>query len=125
MKNHLDRIRRYGFALLILVLLEALMEIPGVLDRGGTPILVYFFAVLLSAWYGGLGPGLLTTAVIGVMSSSHTTLPLWRVVRLGLGIAGGLSISALAEVHHASKRRAERNDQRFRALIEKGWDVIF
>src|SRR5262249_29301460 len=49
----------------------------------------------------------------------------WRVVRLGLGIAGGVSISVLAEVHHASKRRAERNDQRFRALIEKGWDVIF
>ena len=84
---------------------------------------MYFFAVLLSAWYGGLGPGLLTTAVI-VLMTSHTRFPFWRVVRLGLGIASGVSISTLAEVLHAARRRAERNEQRFRALIEKGWDVI-
>src|SRR5262249_29165150 len=30
----------------------------------------------------------------------------------------------LAEVLHAARRRAERSEQRFRALIEKGWDVI-
>jgi PAS domain S-box-containing protein len=99
------------------------MAIPEIEDRAGTPILVYFFAVLLSAWYGGLGPGLFTTAVIVAMTS-HTTFPVWRVVRLGMGIASGVSISALAEVLHAARRRAERNEQRFRALIEKGWDVI-
>ena len=99
------------------------MAIPAIRDGAGTPILVYFFAVLLSAWYGGLGPGLLTTAAIALMTS-HTSFPFWRVVRLGLGIASGISISALAEVLHAARRRAERNEQRFRALIEKGWDVI-
>ena len=99
------------------------MAIPAIRDGAGTPILVYFFAVLLSAWYGGLGPGLLTTAVI-VLMTSHTSFPFWRVVRLGLGIASGISISALAEVLHAARRRAERNEQRFRALIEKGWDFI-
>ena len=56
--------------------------------------------------------------------TSHTSFPFWRIVRLGLGIASGVSISALAEVLHAARRRAERNEQRFRALIEKGWDVI-
>jgi PAS domain S-box-containing protein len=124
MKTHHDRLRRYGFALLTLALTSAVMAIPDIEDRAGTPILVYFFAVLLSAWYGGLGPGLLTTAVIVAMTS-HTTFEYWRVVRLGFGIASGVSISALAEVLHAARRRAERNEQRFRALIEKGWDVIF
>ena len=123
MRTHQDRLRRYGFALLTLALTEAVMAIPAIRDGAGTPILVYFFAVLLSAWYGGLGPGLLTTAAIALMTS-HTSFPFWRVVRLGLGIASGVSISALAEVLHAARRRAERNEQRFRALIEKGWDVI-
>ncbi len=56
--------------------------------------------------------------------TSHTAFLYWRVLRLGLGIASGISISALAEFLHSSRRRAERNEQRFRALIEKGWDVI-
>ncbi len=123
MRTHQDRLRRYGFALLTLVALQAVMAIPEIRDGPGTPILVYFFAVLLSAWYGGFGPGLLTTAVI-VFMTSHTSFLYWRVVRLGLGIASGISISALAEVLHSSRRRAERNEQRFRALIENGWDVI-
>src|SRR5262245_35372673 len=123
MRTHKNRLWRYGFALLTLAVGAVVMAVPGVQDRAGTPILVYFFIVLLSAWYGGLGPGLLATAVIVVMTS-HTTFEYWRVLRLGLGIASGVSISALAEVLHAARRRAERNEQRFRALIEKGWDVI-
>lgn len=124
MRKHLERLRRYGFALVTIAVLAVVMSIPEIADHAGTPILVYFFAVLLSAWYGGLGPGLFTTAVI-VLATSHTTFPLWRVVRLGLGIACGVSISALAEVLHAARRRAERNEQRFRALIENGRDVVF
>jgi PAS domain S-box-containing protein len=123
MKTYQDWLKRYGFALLTLAMTQAAMAIPAIRDGPGTPILVYFFAVLLSAWYGGLWPGLLTTAAL-VMVTSHTSFPFWRVVRLGLGIASGVSISALAEVLHAARRRAERNEQRFRALIEKGWDVI-
>jgi PAS domain S-box-containing protein len=123
MRTHPDRLQRYAFALLATALI-GLVYIPVIGDRAGTPILVYFFAVLLSAWYGGLGPGLLTTALIALLTS-HTTFPTWRVVRLALGIASGVSISALAEVLHAARRRAELNEQRFRALIEKGRDFIF
>src|SRR5205809_6283327 len=105
MWTHQDRLKRYGFALLTLALAAAAMNLPAIGDRAGTPILVYFFAVLLSAWYGGLGPGLLTTALI-VLLTSHATFPSWRVVRLALGIASGASISALAESLHAARRRA-------------------
>src|SRR5262245_37850944 len=123
MRTHPDLLRRYGFALLATALLGVVF-IPVLEDRAGTPILVYFFAVLLSAWYGGLGPGLLTTAVI-VALTSHTTFPFWRVVRLALGIACGVAISVLAEVLHAARRRAELDEQHFRALIEKSWELIF
>src|SRR5205809_1281481 len=114
MWTHQDRLKRYGFALLTLALAAAAMNLPAIHDRAGTPILVYFFAVLLSAWYGGLGPGLLTTALI-VLLTSHTAFPPWRVLRLALGIASGVAISALAEVLRAARRRAELHERYFRA----------
>ena len=100
MRTYQDWLRRYGFALLMLAVTAKVMALPNIEDQGGIPILVYFFAVLLSAWYGGLGPGLLTTAAI-VLMTSHKLFPMWRIVRMCLGIASGVSISALAEVLHA------------------------
>src|SRR5262245_29102191 len=45
MRTHLDRLRRYGFALLTLALVWAVMEIPEInRDRSGNSILLYFFA---------------------------------------------------------------------------------
>ncbi len=123
MRTFSDRIRRYGFAVLVLVLGVAVMDIPEIRDRAGTPILVYFFAILISAWYGGLGPGLLTTAVIVVMTS-HTSFPFWRVVRLGLGIASGVSISVLAENLHAARRRIEESRQRLMAVLTSIGDAV-
>src|SRR5262249_40926407 len=113
MGMHSDWPRRYGFAVLTTALL-GVVYIPAIGDGAGPPILVYFFAALLSAWYGGLWPGLVTTALI-VGLTSHTTFPFWRVVRLALGIACGVSISVLAEVLHAARRRAELNARHFRA----------
>ncbi len=123
MRTTSDRIRRYGFAVLVLILGAAVMAIPEIRSGAGTPILVYFFAVLLSAWYGGLGPGLLTTGVI-VLMTSHTSFPLWRVVRLGLGIASGVSISALAENLHAARRRIEDSQQRLTAVLTSIGDAV-
>ena len=123
MRTHQNWLRRYGFALLTLVFVAGAMSIPEIAEGPGTPILVYFFAVLLSAWYGGFWPGILTTAVI-VLNTSHTSFPYWRIVRLGWASPVGYRSVPLAEVLHAARRRAERNEQRFRALIEKGWDVI-
>src|SRR4051794_655628 len=119
MNAHLDRLRRYGFSLLTIAAVQALMAVPELQDRAGTPILVFFLAVLLSACYGGLGPGLLTTAAI-VLGTYRTPFPFWRALRMALGIASGVSISALAEVLHAARRRAEWDERRSRALIENG-----
>src|SRR5258708_39575319 len=101
-----DRMQRYGFALLILALGMATATLPVIRDGAGTPAIVAFFVILLSAWYGGLGPGLMTTALIALITSGPS-FPPWRVVRLALFVAGGASISALAEVLHAARRRAE------------------
>jgi PAS domain S-box-containing protein len=119
----LDRARHYGFALLMLAVGWAFLQIPMIGHTPGTSILLYFFMVLLSAWYGGLGPGLFTTAVIAWMTA-HTTFPLWRVVRLSMGIAGGVAISALAEILHAARRRAEESEQWLAAVLGSIGDAV-
>jgi hypothetical protein len=47
---------------LVVFLSSATMVIPVVGGGAGTPAIIIFFAILLAAWYGGLGPGLLATA---------------------------------------------------------------
>jgi signal transduction histidine kinase/ActR/RegA family two-component response regulator len=116
MTIHPAPLRRYGFALLAIAIGWVAMQIPVIRDSPGTPIIVYFFAILLSAWYGGMGPGLLATAVI-VWFTSHTEFTAWRVVRLALGSAGGVSICSLAEILHISRRRVEDSEQRYRTFV--------
>ncbi|MCZ7572140.1 MAG: PAS domain S-box protein [Ardenticatenaceae bacterium] len=64
---------RYGvavlttaLALLLTLLLQSLIE-PG-------PFLLFFAAVALTAWYGGLGPALLAT-LLGALASDYFLLP--------------------------------------------------
>lgn len=100
---------RYGVALLagLLALTLTLMLWP-VFDP---PVFALFFAaVMVSAWYGGLGPGLLATtlAVLGIdlmLLSAHKTLtlPLHSLLRLALFILVSLLISSLT----AARKRAE------------------
>jgi PAS domain S-box-containing protein len=116
------RFRRYGFAVLVLLLGMVVGTIP-VVREGGTPIIVLFFLVLLSAWYGGLGPGLLTTALIVLLTWS-TPSQSWQVVRLALFIAGGAFISALAEMLHAARRRIEASQERLTAVLTSIGDAV-
>jgi two-component system NtrC family sensor kinase len=71
---------------------------------------LFFAAVMLSAWYGGLGPGLLATALAVVASdffliplSSTPLVPLDTFLRLGVFVLVALLISSLT----AARKRAE------------------
>ena len=60
---------RYGVAVLVVCLAAGLtLLLPPVAT--GTPFLFFFAAVILSAWYGGLGPALLTILLAAAWSSS-------------------------------------------------------
>ena len=117
------RLQRYGFALLMLVLGMALLTIPVVRDGAGTPAIIIFFIILLSAWYGGMGPGLMITAVIALLTSG-TSYPLWRVVRLALFIASSVLICTLAETLHAARRRAEESRRWLSAVLASIGDAV-
>lgn len=96
---------RYLVAVLVIVLATILLRIPAV-QHENTPAFVFCLAILISAWYGGLGPGLLTTALI---TSATLTAPLtlWRVVRLAFFVGYGVATSVLLGALHAARRRAE------------------
>src|SRR5437667_408346 len=82
-------------------------------------------AVMVSAWYGGLGPGLLATG-LATGASAHlltSSVRLWQsgvngAVRLGLFMGAAVLISAL----NARWKRAERERERMleRAEAERG-----
>ena len=61
MKHSLDIALRYGVAALAVgvALLVKLLLDP--LTVQNTPFLLIFSAIIVSAWYGGLGPGLMAT----------------------------------------------------------------
>lgn len=65
----------------------------------GSPFMVFFLAVLVSAWYGGLGPGLFATALTMLLAAYFFAAPVNSllvsdpavIARLGLfGLAAGL-----------------------------------
>src|SRR6185312_11112227 len=105
---------RYGVAVASIAVAVGLMLIPEI-GRGFASVV--FFAVLISAWYGGLGPGLLATALTALLALvllvlPAPTVPPWRVVSIGLYLAGEVLITFLVEALHAARRRAEATERR-------------
>jgi PAS domain S-box-containing protein len=80
----------------------------------GVPVTVFVLAVTLSAWLGGVGPGLLATAasllvVHSLSLKPDTVLPITRsgyAVRLGLFALVGTAISVISETRRRAAARA-------------------
>src|SRR5689334_8549522 len=102
---------RYGQAVLVDVAALAVLTfirqtIPGLTAGLGSFL---FFAVLLSAWYGGWGPSVLSTALIALIGLAQVpkayqtgTFGVVQVlVRLALFTTGGILISSLVEALHS------------------------
>ena len=86
------------------------------------PYLLFFAAVMVSAWYGGLGPGLLTTALAAAGSTYFLLPPFYslavdtldNVIRLGLFVFVALMISFL----NARRQRAEETERAQREYFQ-------
>src|SRR5215208_2089165 len=121
-----------GMALLVKLLLDPLMV-------QGTPFLLIFGAIMISAWYGGLGPGLLATFT-GGLAADYFFLPSTgslsgfslETVPLLVFFVEGTLVCLLTEALRAARSRAEgsaleaerqrerlrRNEEHFRSLVE-------
>lgn len=82
-----------------------------------TPTPPFFAAVMVSAWYGGLRPGLLATALstlainyFFIEPSYSLNIPnLGTLVQLGVFVMAAILINSLNEAQRVALRRAEAN----------------
>jgi PAS domain S-box-containing protein len=104
----------------------AMLLLPAI---GRSGVAIPFLAVLISAWFGGRGPGGFTTGlglalylIILVNRGSH--VPLWQILQIGLFVAGGALITVLVEALHAARRRAEANERWLTAVLTSIDDAV-
>lgn len=79
------------------------------------PYFTFVLSVLITAWYGGLWPGILATALGTVLGTYLTVDPFRETVTIGMGgllVAGiyaviGITASLVCEALHAARRRIE------------------
>ncbi len=100
---------RYGIAVLSVAGAVGLTRVlAGIGDSGISP--QFFAAVLLSAWYGGLGPGLLATALSGVAAGYLLMAPhpnSFTAIREDcLRVAVFTAVAVLTNSLHAASRKA-------------------
>jgi PAS domain S-box-containing protein len=130
---------RYGVAVVAVgaVLLLKLLLNPLITQQ--SPFLLMAGAVIVAAWFGGLGPGILAT-LLGALAADYFFLePVGSFTGLGVGVLPftlfvlqGLLISFLVEALRSARRRAEesmeeaqshqedlrRSEERLRSLVE-------
>ncbi|MBD2594798.1 PAS domain S-box protein [Nostoc spongiaeforme FACHB-130] len=137
---HYSHLLRYGFVVVIVATaLVIMLLLDPILDMKGTPFLLFFSAVMVSAWYGGLKSGLLATFLSAILSdyfflSQHYTvgLSLPNGVKILLFAAQGLLFSFLSEELRHAKRKAEIHlqklkisEERFRVALSNSDIVVF
>src|SRR4029079_10127426 len=88
--------------------------------------------VLLSAWFGGLGPGLFSVTLITLTLLADQVARFcraspvrpWDVVNLGLFAMFGALVSMLIGAMHTARRRAEESRRWLSAVLTSIGDAI-
>src|SRR5215204_2021999 len=139
MKRALDIALRYGVAVLAVGVVVAVKVLLDPWIAAQSPFLLLAGAIVVSAWFGGLGPGLLAT-VLATFGADYYFLPpegsftglevaFWPLLLFTLQ---GLLISSLIEALRSARHRAERSalqarghqeslresEERFRLMVE-------
>jgi signal transduction histidine kinase len=114
-KDGRSGLSRYCFALgaVLAALIPKLLLDPALETH--SPFLVFFAAVMASAWYGGLGPGLLATGCSVLLGVDVFLPPDYSLAlatpharhRVLAFVLEGVMISLLSEALHAANRRAK------------------
>src|SRR5262249_11414689 len=120
---------RYGFALLAVAAAVGLALVPVLRPAGGSLLLM---AVLLGAWFGGLGPGLFSVALITMLILADqvariaraSSVEPWDLVNHGLCVTFGALISMLIGALHTARRRAEESRRWLSAVLTSIGDAV-
>jgi signal transduction histidine kinase len=119
---------RYGVAigavvmsLLVKLFLQRYMEMG--MEREA-PFMLSLAAVMISGWYGGLGPGLLATTLAVIIGDYFFMEPFHALglistaqkIRAGMFTVEGVVVSVLCQTLNSARRRAEENEVEARSL---------
>jgi PAS domain S-box-containing protein len=118
-------VQRYGLALAASVVALVLTLLLTQLVHPRAPYALMLAAVMVSAWFGGLGPGLLATGVTAV--TGYFFLPpvgTWGLERsslvwFALFILAAFLIGVLAAALGKARRRSHAAQQHYRDLIDE------
>src|SRR5215470_12996045 len=80
----LTRTARYGVAIAGVVSAAALRMALDPILGDQAPLLLFVIPVILAAWYGGLGPGLLATALSLLLGDFLFLQPRYSILRFGV-----------------------------------------
>ncbi len=126
------RLRQYGFAAAVtLAAFLITWMVPPL--RHFSPYILLIAAVVFSAFYGGLGPGLLSTVLGLVLVTAFITAPhaahflptaVADLVRLGVFLLLAVLISSLTESRRRAEERLRLREQHFRTLLENTSDIV-
>ncbi|MHC5599195.1 MAG: PAS domain S-box protein [Nostoc sp.] len=139
---HIDysQLLRYGIVILsVAISLVLMLMLDPWLSMNKTPFLLFFSAVMVSAWYGGLKSGLLATCLSALLSNYFFLPPVYELsfdlsnsVRIGLFVLQGLLFSIICEELKTAKTRGDENleklrvsEERFRLALSSSDIVIF
>jgi PAS domain S-box-containing protein len=121
--SHLERYLVAAISLTIMLLVRAAL---GPLLPERSPYMLFNLAVMVSAWYGGLGPGLMTSFLSAFLAHRFFVRPYYwfqlAQPQDGLAIALFLtitvSISWLAHLLRSATLRAEEGEKRIGEILE-------
>lgn len=117
----LPQLFQYGVALLSVALaLVTTLQLSDYL--GATPTPLFFAAVMVSAWYGGLGPGIIATALSTLAIHYFLIEPIYHLsiptvgtfVRLSVFVMAAILINSLNEAQRVARQRTEANFKSWR-----------
>jgi PAS domain S-box-containing protein len=102
-------LRRYGLAIACALVALAVREAAEPILGDSLPFITLFAAVAASVWYGGLGPGLVTT-ILGYLGANYLFIASEGVMLVGLrevvGLLGYLAASGIIIMFGEQMRRS-------------------
>ncbi len=122
---------RYGFSVFLLLITTGIKLSNYEVIGNDVPFLLYFAIVILATGFGGVGPGIFTTAMSALVSNYYFLFPFQtfyldkpQAVQLGLFIVECLLLISLSGAVTRASRNVRRRGERFRAMLENSSDAI-
>jgi PAS domain S-box-containing protein len=121
--------KKYGLAIILTALALGLrLGFDPLL--GQLTFITFFPAIMLTGWYGGLGPGLLCTFLCAVSAHYFIQYPRFsfhfdslQLIRLFLFVAFGALMSVLCETLHKTIRYLQKAEEWFRITLSSIGDA--